>query len=139
MRLLLLVAFVLLAAGVALVADAVAQGGADVWLVVVVPVISGSSAEFLLGVVALVAGLLLLPFGLAERVGGERPFPPDEPGRPLPPSEGSSGAGGLVLVGPVPIFFGSWRNVSARTRLWVAVAGALVLVVFLVGLWVAVR
>jgi uncharacterized membrane protein len=129
----------LLVAGVALVADAVLRGGATVSLVVVVPVVSGDSAEFLLGIVALVAGFLSLPFLLGEAVDPGEPTLASEPPSAAPvPSEGPT-TGGLVLVGPVPIFFGSWRNVSTRTRWAVALVGALVLVLFLVGVWLALR
>ena len=62
MRSLGLLGVVLLGVGVALIADTVLRGGATVSLVLIIPVVSGGSAEFLLGVVALVAGFLLLPF-----------------------------------------------------------------------------
>jgi uncharacterized membrane protein len=133
-----LVPLVLLGAGVALIADAVVAGGATVAIVVIVPVLSGSSAEFLLGVALLVGAFFSLPFVLSTE-------PPEAPALPStappPPSVTSGGptAGGLVLLGPVPIFFGSWRNVSARTRLWIALVGAVVLALFLVGAFFAFR
>lgn len=129
MRWVVLAAGAALGAGVALVADAVLHGRAALSLVVIVPVVSGSSAEFFLGVVLLVTGVFLLPLSLWE-LGEEEPAPPSE----LPPPPASSGAGGLVLVGPVPIFFGSWRNVSRRTRWLVALVGALLLGLLVVGL-----
>ena len=120
-----------LVAGAALVFAAVLEGRATLSLIVIVPVVSGASGEFLLGVALLVLGLFLLPWGLAEPEG-------DEPLLPAPaPSEGgpTSGAGGVILLGPVPVFFGSWRNVSRRTRWIAALVGAAVLVLFVVG-WV---
>ncbi|MGD0249732.1 MAG: DUF131 domain-containing protein [Thermoplasmata archaeon] len=129
----------LLAAGVALIVDAVVRGGASVSLVVIIPVVSGGSAEFLLGVVALVAGFLLVPLLAWGDTGIEEPEASEPLTSPAAPSSASATTGGLVLVGPVPIFFGSWRNVSTRTRLWVAIAGALVLVLFVVGFLVATR
>jgi len=133
-----LVPFVLLGAGVALIADAVIAGGATVAIVVIVPVLSGSSAEFLLGVVLLVGAFFSLPFVLATERPEASSMPTSAPTPESAPPGGSTG-GGLVLVGPVPIFFGSWRNVSARTRLWVALVGAVVLALFLVGAFFAFR
>jgi len=137
MRAVGLAGIALLGAGVALLADAVLRGGATVSLVVIVPVVSGSSGEFLLGVVCLVAGVFLLPFlGFELGPPGEETLPPPS-ARASTPSESSSG--GLVLIGPVPIFFGAWRSVPTRTRRWVAIAGGIVLVLFLVGVLFALR
>lgn len=112
---------VLLAAGAAFVAVAALDGGVRFAVVVVLPVFYGGSWEFGVGLLLLVAGLFTLPlaFGVVEvpEVDGPGPAPP-------PPG----GAGGLVLIGPVPIFFGSWRGVSARARILVAVLGAALLV-----------
>jgi uncharacterized protein (TIGR00304 family) len=129
MRYFSVVALAALVAGVALVADAVVQARANLWLVVFVPVISGRSAEFLLGVVLLLVGLFLLPLSLWEPTEEEL----REPGATLASPSGN-GAGGLVLVGPVPIFFGSWRNVSSRTRWIMALVGVFLLVVFVIVL-----
>ena len=119
-----------LVAGVALLADAVARGDASLALVVVFPVLTGSSAEFLGGTILLVAGIFALPFALAgpfEHVALE---PADVPENA--PKSGTSG--GLLLVGPVPIFFGSWRGVSRRTRWVVALVGAAVTIGAIVAL-----
>jgi len=124
--------------GAGLVVDAVVHGRALISLVVFVPVISGSSGEFLVGVVLLVAGLFVLPLTLWEpsEIG---PFLPGD-ADPAEPSRGSTmEGGGLVLVGPVPIFFGSWRNVSRRTRWVVALVGALVLGLLVLGFVLAWR
>lgn len=131
MRTAAVVTLLVMAAGVALVAEAVARGAAEVSLVLIVPVVGGSSGEFLLGVVLLVAGIFALPWSLT----GPLPeAPPTAPGR-----EARSGApasvGGLVLLGPVPIFFGSWGSASRRARWAVALLGAAV-VGLLVTAWV---
>ncbi len=129
MRLIRAVPVVLLAAGVALVADAVLRGGATLALVVVFPVVSGGTAEFLLGAVLLFVGFATLPLALFPGSPDEDDAPAGPPLRSVaPPAEGSAG-GGLILVGPIPIFFGGWKNVSRRTRWWVAAAGGLLLVV----------
>jgi len=113
----------LLGLGVVLVVAAVATGGAHLVLVVVIPVfVGGTSPLFLGGIVAVFAGLLLLPLTF----GGTFELDRSE----SEPTEGeeSTRAGGLVLVGPFPIFFGKWKNPTPRT-VWIAVAvGAALLV-----------
>lgn len=131
MRAAALVPVLLLAAGVGLVAVALAEGGASLALVLVVPVVVGRSLEFALGVLLLIAGLLTLPLA----------FPPpatsDEVGAGSPPGGASSDVGGLVLIGPVPIFFGRYRSLPTRTRVLVAILGALALVAAAVALALA--
>ena len=116
--------------GAALIVAAVAEGRALVYLVVVIPVVSGSSAVFLLGVVLLAAGLFSLPWSLA----GSLPeiVPPEEE---TVDSKSGTASGGVVLIGPVPILFGSWRRVPARTRWILALVGAGLLVLLGVGWW----
>lgn len=131
MRGALLASLTLLVGGVALVAISVAEGGASVYLLVIVPVVTGSSPLFLLGVVLFVAGFLTLPFALTEEWGERIPPPTPSP----PPASGgpSGGLGGVVLLGPVPIVFGSWKGISRRTRWMLAVVGAVVLSVAIVA------
>jgi len=122
----LLGAVAALAAGVALVALSVVEGGASVALFVFVPVVSGSSLTFLLGGVMLVVGFLSLPFALAE---GWDEAPQALPSGGTSTTEGQGRVGGVVLIGPVPIVFGSWKGISRRTRWWLALAGAVLLTV----------
>ncbi len=119
----------LLAAGAAVVVIAVLRGEATAGLLVVFPFVVGQSALLLLGVGLLIAGFLTLPLAFAlERTG---PLPPAEPATT---GERRGTSGGLVLIGPIPIFFGSWKNVSRRTRIAAAAVGAAVLIVLAVGL-----
>jgi uncharacterized protein (TIGR00304 family) len=125
-------------AGIALVALSVAQGGATVTLVLIVPVVSGSSLEFLLGVVLLIAGFVALL--LAFSVGGvlEAGSLPSEEATDTGPSSGASrgGVGGVVLIGPVPIVFGSWRGISRRARWALVLLGTLlVIAAVLASVW----
>ena len=129
------VALSAIVAGAAIIVDAVAEGRALVSLVVIIPVISGSSAEFLFGVVLLAAGLFSLPWSLAEP-----PTPVAPPARETVASDAGAASGGTVLIGPVPILFGSWRNISARARWILALVGAGLLVLFVIGwMWLVVR
>jgi len=127
-RPLALLPIALLVAGAGLVAWAVALGEATVGIAVVVPFVTGGSWRFLTGVLLLVGGFLTLPFAWMSSDEEEPPGPaPAAAGAPGP----SGGTGGLLLVGPVPIFFGAWRGVSRRARLGAAIAGGLVCVVVL--------
>lgn len=128
-----------LAAGVASLVAAVATGEATVYLVLVVPVLAGSSGLLLLGIVLLFLGFFTLPLGFPgeseEGRGGILPEP--APGMPRPATPPApAGSGGVILLGPVPLFFGSFRNPSPRVY-WLAVlVGAVVLAVVL-GFFVA--
>lgn len=122
----------LLVAGIALVADSIVTGAAHLTLLVVIPVVTGSSATFLGGAVLVVLGVAFLPFTFVTP--GAPLAEPAPPG--VGPAERPAESGGLILVGPLPIFFGRWRGASAA-RYWLAVAlGAALLTVALVLLFV---
>ncbi|HXW67179.1 MAG TPA: DUF131 domain-containing protein [Thermoplasmata archaeon] len=113
-----LVPGVLLLAGAGLTALAIADGSAHLAWVLIVPVVYGSSPGFAAGVVLMAGGLLTLPLALAPHPAAE-----EEGTGPTVRSRGGVGTGGFVLIGPVPILFGTWREVSRRTRWLLAVAG----------------
>ena len=121
MRGLVPAAAALIVAGVALVALSISEGGATLALVVVFPVVFGSSVLFVLGVVLMFAGFVCLPFALATSaiVDAEGPVPEGSEA-----SAGASAVGGVVLIGPVPILFGSWRELSRRARWALVLLGA---------------
>lgn len=114
------------ALGVALVAVAVARGDATAGLIVIVPFVTGSSAVFLGGLLALIGAFVTLPLA----------FTPDEDRAEVdvPATPPSSGIGGVVVIGPIPIFFGRWRSVSRTAKILVAVAGAAILAVLVLAL-----
>jgi len=133
-RVLLVGTTALFVAGVALITLSVTQGGASVALIVIVPVVSGSSATFLVGVSLLVAGFVGLLFAFSG--GWEEEQSASSPDAPRASSGGSGGGGGFVLIGPVPIVFGSWRGVSRRVRGVLALVGTLILIaVVLAFVW----
>jgi uncharacterized membrane protein len=129
---LLAVAVSALAAGVALVVYSAVEGGASVALFLVFPVVSGSSLSFLAGVLLVFVGFVLLPFALAGGWDEAEPLPRSP--SPGPPTAKGGGVGGFVLIGPVPIVFGSWKGVSRRTRWLLALAGAFLLTLAIVAL-----
>lgn len=121
----------LLLAGIGLVVLAVVRSEAALHLVIVVPVVTGSSPAFVLGVLLLVAGFGLLPLALAppaEAAAGPTAVAGGSP-------ESPEGFGGVVLVGPVPLFFGAWRHPGRRRYLLAVAVGAALLVVA-AALWV---
>jgi uncharacterized membrane protein len=117
-----LVPVALLVGGAALVAFSLEQGGASLAIVVVVPVLYGRSLEFVAGALVLVAGLFTLPLAFEPAV------PSAAAGGSAAGGEVGAGSGGVILLGPVPIVFGTWKGISSRTRRWLAILGGAVLV-----------
>lgn len=124
----------LFVAGVACIAGSVLSGETEVSLLLVFPVFSGSSALFLLGtsliVLSFIAGFLALMMGQAELASAGLGS------RSGASVEGAAGMekkyGGVVLLGPVPIAFGSDKKI-ALAMLAVGVVLALVLLVLLLA------
>ncbi len=121
------VPWALLLSGAGLVGWAVASGSARVALLLVVPVVTGTSLVFLVGVLLLVLGFLSVPFAFAPE---PRPVPtlPSEEAVSPP---GRSGA--VVLIGPFPFFFGSFRSAPRWVRWAAALAGAAFVVLFVLA------
>jgi len=125
--------FAMFVAGVVAVAAAVASGEAEVSLLVIFPVLTGSGGLFLLGI-ALIILSFFAGFGVLAMA------PPDlerqSLGKPVQPIHQESGRqtkyGGVVLIGPIPIAFGSDKNMAlAMLVIGVAIA-VLLLVAFLI-------
>jgi len=124
----------LLLGGAALVAVSVLRGSTSASVLVIFPLFTGSSLLFLLGVLCLVIGFVALPFTLWD--GGEAPEAEEvtlEEGAASDDSNdaGTGGLGGVVVIGPVPIFVGRWKNAPARVRWAIAVVGAVLLLIVL--------
>lgn len=130
-----------LLAGLGLLAWAALRGDLAVHLFVVVPVVSGTSGPAALGMLLAMGGLIgwvLTGFqGEATRPGDSRSSarpPPDDPasgGSGPPPSEETgrdTQGGGIILLGPIPIAWG-----SDRESLLGIVIAAVVLMVVAVG------
>jgi uncharacterized protein (TIGR00304 family) len=122
-RLAALAATLLLAAGVALIVVAVLQRTTQFAIVVFVPVFFTTSWELPVGVFLVIAGafatlVAVAPAG-SEGLAGAAP------------AEDRS-TGGLVLIGPIPIFFGSMTRLSRRARWTVTVLCVAVFVALLI-------
>jgi len=115
---------VLLAVGGTLFVLGLLQGGTSFAIVVVVPVFFTRSWELAVGVLLLTLGLFALLYAVSEPVA----FAPS-----LPDAGGSGGgSAGLLVIGPVPIFFGSWTRLSVRARWAVTILCVVVFVALIV-------
>jgi uncharacterized membrane protein len=123
------VALLALVVGLALLVDALVRGSAQASIIVIVPVLSGSSPEFVVGTLLTFVGL----FGMFLSSAGVTTVDEPVPGRT------ESRSGGVVLIGPVPIFFGEWRR-TGRHGFWGWVAAGSIatalLVLLFVWLWI---
>ena len=134
----MLLAIVTLVAGVAALVIAGQRGEAELHLVLIFPVVSGTGPYFALGVLLFMAGLLMLFVGMSMRSiaaledlpPGQRAPPGSPPGRApgAAPPAGRPEWGGVVFIGPVPLAFGS----SPRMGRWMTLASIVMGILFLV-------
>ena len=124
---------VLFVSGLGLVAASIATGEAELSLLVVFPVVSGSGVLFLLGAILMIASFLTWFLWLATT--GHTPVHLD--GGTAASRESTGGGtkyGGVVLIGPVPIAFGSTRRMAlAMLAVGIVTAVALLGLMFLLG------
>ncbi|HTW39889.1 MAG TPA: DUF131 domain-containing protein [Thermoplasmata archaeon] len=123
------VAVLLTAAGVGLIALAVVQRTTQFALVVFVPVFLSNSWELPVGSLCLFGGIFAALVALA---------PEEPPGLEEGRSEVGRSGGGVVVIGPVPIFFGNLTRVSRRTR-WAVTIGSVALFVALLVVYGLIR
>ena len=136
MRLLRLLPPSLLLAGITLVIASSVQGSARLFLFLIFPVFAGNSLPFLMGVVLLVIGVFSMPLTLGwQSVSKENSSsPPGEDGPPDPKNSKASW-GGIILLGPIPLFVGAWKG-HPPISYWVAAALGALLLVLVAGLLV---
>jgi len=120
--------------GLACIAAAVATGEADVELVLVFPVFSGSSGLFLIGTALIVLSFLIV-FAMMATARGESYGNTVAPtASQAPKAEGKTHYGGVVLIGPIPIAFGSSKKVAlVMLVLGIAMAVVLASVLLMLG------
>lgn len=126
----------LFACGVALIALAVATGEADVSLVVIFPVFSGSSLMFVTGVLLMIAGFVAFFFGMFGAFARGVPDTESKNAEGEPRGRIERRYGGVVLIGPVPIAFGSDRRTATIMLVIGVVLAAVFIGLFLVALLV---
>ena len=120
--------------GIACIAAAVATGEAEVDLVVIFPVFSGSSGLFLVGIALVILsfliGFAMLAMSQAELAANLSAHA--VPGKPT--VERKTNYGGVVLIGPVPIAFGSDRRIAvAMLVIGVVMVIALISIFLMLG------
>ncbi len=124
MRFLRLVGVGALVAGAALIAVGIYQGDVVVALVLIFPVLVSTGGIGALGIILLALGVMALVFDrfLDGRV-------PEEEGQGAETerTKGNTEFGGVVLIGPIPIIFGS----NPRTALMAAAVAIIILAIVL--------
>lgn len=107
----LILALILAICGIALIGYSVASGEGSAGVVLFIPVFYGSGLFAFLGVLCIMAAIFLVFFGFAAQMGAMEDFGSSQEPRssqPLKPRTGKSiKGGGVVLIGPIPIIFGS--------------------------------
>ena len=131
-------AIALFVLGVALLAVAIATGQATVYLVLVFPMVQATGGIAFAAIAAVFGAFLLLfasfalaPPGLTAAESPSTSPPPTE--SPAETPRRQTRAGGVIFLGPLPIVFGSDRQVAR----WMIVA-AFVLFVLLLVFWIVV-
>jgi uncharacterized protein (TIGR00304 family) len=107
-------------AGALTMAIAVAQRQANVYLVLVIPVIVGTGPLAFLGIILVFAGFLLTfllwPARFAEDPGNRDALPTSREGGAAPARRW----GGVLFLGPIPVIFGSDPRMT-RTMLLIGI------------------
>lgn len=97
--------------GIALLGYSVATGEGSAGVVLFIPVFYGSGLFAFLGVLCIMVGLILGFFGIGTGLGETREFEDSgksQTSRPVGPrTQKSIKGGGVVLIGPIPVIFGS--------------------------------
>jgi len=121
--------------GLCVIFAAVASGQAEVSFLLVIPVFTGSSMVFLLGtgliLLSFVVGFMMLASGQAEF---EQMTGAGTRATPSTRTERKTSFGGVVLLGPIPIAFGSDKKM-AIIMLVVGVAIAILLLGLVLALF----
>lgn len=126
---------VALVGGAALIGASVALRATQVFVLGFIPVFTGSSLEFLAGTLLLIFGMVLFAVSRWGPEEAELRAPPT-PADPLGTrSEGDFG--GVILIGPVPIFFGGARGLANRYYWLAAGAGVALVAAVVVVLYLA--
>ncbi len=121
--------------GAALIAASLATGEGHAYLLLIFPVFTSTGALGLLGIVLLFAGIAGTMFSFAaggipamETSGTTQPAqaPPSGP----PTAAAAPRLGGVVMLGPIPLVFGS----DARITKWMIALG-IVLLALTVAVW----
>lgn len=122
-------------AGIGIVIAAVATGEAEVQLFLIFPVFTGSSWMFIAGTLLILASIIV---GMVLLFTGQGYFEQQyEPGaheaEPAPKKRNTE-FGGAVLIGPIPIAFGSNERIALWMLIAVVIIGAVIFGLLLLAL-----
>jgi uncharacterized protein (TIGR00304 family) len=126
---------VLIVAGAVLLGLAILNGDVTVALIVIIPVIYGVGPLAVLAVLMLFAGITTLLLSAASLEREEDGSNAEEVSDDRPSTKREFG--GVILIGPIPIVFGSARALRGTWAL--AVVAALSLIVLLLFLFILLR
>ncbi len=139
---LLALSILMVVAGIALIVWAGLRGEAEFYLVLIIPVISGSGGVFAAGVLLLIFGIVLLFFAMSlrsvERYPEQTPrarTPARAPRTGEPSTGGGAQWGGVVFIGPIPITFGSGPRMG-RLMVVAAIIMARLMLAFFLGIFI---
>jgi uncharacterized protein (TIGR00304 family) len=122
----LILALILGVVGIILLGFSVASGEGSASIVFIIPVFYGSGLLSFLGVLCIMAALMLGFMGIAQKMAeSER----SQPNKSKTPSEKQPvKGGGVVLIGPIPIVFGS----SPKSAMILMVMALIIMIVAMV-------
>jgi uncharacterized protein (TIGR00304 family) len=134
----LAIAILLLICGIALLGYSVTEGESSAGVFIVFPVLIGSGIWAFLGMMCIMGALLFGFMGIGARLAGFGEYYSSEPGeqprqgqgRDQPPGQRTGPAvkgGGVVLIGPIPIIFGS----DTRLTIVLAVLAIIMMIVMM--------
>jgi uncharacterized protein (TIGR00304 family) len=117
--------------GLAILGYSVSQGESNASIFLFIPVFYGSGLFAFLGVLCIMGAMILGFVGFAERAASQNGYEPE-------PSQQTSGkpkknmkGGGVVLIGPIPIIFGS----DPKTAVVLAVLALIIMVAAMIFIY----
>ncbi len=131
-----LLAIILLICGIISLGYSVASGEGSAGVVVFIPVFFGSGVFSFIGVLCIMAAIFLAFFGFAKGTfqdeGIDEPqghrASPSSPSSQSPRPQKSIKGGGVVLIGPIPVVFGS----DAKTAMILMVLAIILIVIVII-------
>jgi len=139
MRRLTAIAIILFMLGIVLLAYSVYSGEANVYVFLIIPVFQSSSPFAIGGMALVLVAIFLFFFSLAtplapeygETVPATSKQAPRQPSPQIPQQRASKKFGGVVLLGPIPIVFGSDKRIAK----WMLVLALVIIILSFILIW----
>ncbi|UCE73853.1 MAG: DUF131 domain-containing protein [Methanomassiliicoccales archaeon] len=129
----LILAVILGIAGIVLIGYSVASGEGNAGIILFIPVFYGSGLFAFMGVLCIMAAMILGFIGFAERMVEQEGNEPRSAQSTAPRIQKSVKGGGVVLIGPIPIIFGS----DAKTTIVLVVLALIVMVAAIILIYMS--